>query len=106
MYHVVFLVKRKAGMSQEAFADYWINQHTPITARVPGLREYRCYPAIGSADDRDPPFDAVAICAFDDEAACRAAMASDEMAAAGADAVNFQTVDGTFGFFATEYKIV
>ena len=106
MYHVVFLVKKKKDMSQDEFVDYWINQHTPLTARVPGLREYRCYTAIGSVDKRDAPFDAVALCAFDDEAACLAAMASDEMAAAGADAVNFQTVEVTFGFFATEYRII
>ena len=106
MYHIVFLVKRKADMTQEQFVDYWINQHTPLTAQVPGLREYRCYPLIASADDRTVPFDAVAYCAFDNEASCKAALASDEMAAAGADAVNFQTVDGTFGFFAREHRLL
>jgi uncharacterized protein (TIGR02118 family) len=93
-------------MTQQEFVDYWINRHTPITARVPGLREYRCYPMIASADDREIPFDAIAYCAFDDEESCRAALASDEMAAAAADAVNFQTVDETYGFFATEYRVV
>lgn len=106
MYHVVFLVKKKAEMTQEQFIDYWINRHTPLTAAVPGLREYRCYPLIASADDRNVPFDAVAYCAFDDEASCKAAMTSEAMAAAGADAVNFQTVEGTYGYFATEYRIV
>jgi uncharacterized protein (TIGR02118 family) len=106
VYHVVFLVKKKADMTQQEFVDYWINRHTPITAQIPGLREYRCYPLIASTDERDVPFDAVAYIAFDDEQACKAALASGERAAAGADAVNFQTVDATFGYFATEYRIV
>ena len=106
MYHIVFLVKKKADMTQEQFVDYWINQHTPLTAAVPGLREYRCYPLIASADEREVPFDAVAYCAFDDEESCKAALASEEMAAAGADAANFQTVDATYGYFAREYRVV
>lgn len=106
MYHIVFLVTKKSDMTQEQFIDYWINRHTPLTAMVPGLREYRCYPLIASADDRDVPFDAVAYLAFDDEESCLAGLASEEMAAAAADAVNFQTIDETFGFFAREYRIV
>jgi uncharacterized protein (TIGR02118 family) len=106
VYHVVFLVKKKSEMTQEEFVDYWINQHSPLTARIPGLREYRCYQLIASIDERDVPFDAVAYIAFDDEQACKAALASGEMAAAGADAVNFQTVDETYGFYAKEYRIV
>ena len=106
MYHVVFLVKKKPEMTQEEFVDYWIIQHTPLTARIPGLREYRCYPLIASIDERDVPFDAVAYIAFDDEQACKDALASGEMTAAGADAVNFQDVDGTYGYFATENRIV
>jgi uncharacterized protein (TIGR02118 family) len=106
VYHVVFLVKKKSEMTQEEFVDYWINEHSPLTARIPGLREYRCYPLIASTDERDVPFDAVAYIAFDDEQACKAALASGEMAAAGADAVNFQTVDETYGFYAKEYRIV
>jgi uncharacterized protein (TIGR02118 family) len=106
VYHVVFLVKKKAGMTQDEFVHYWIHQHTPLTARVPGLREYRCYPLIASTDERDVPFDAVAYIAFDDEESCRAALESGELAAAAGDAVNFQTVEDTYGFFAREYRIV
>ena len=93
-------------MTQEEFIDYWINQHTPLTARLPGLREYRCYPAIGSMGDQTPPFDAVAYIAFDDQAACAAALESDEFRTAVADGANFQTVGETYGFPAREYRIV
>ena len=106
MYHVVFLVTRKPGMSQDEFIDYWINRHTPLTANLPGLREYRCYPMIATMGDQRPPFDAVAYIAFDDEASCTAALESDEFTTAVGDGVNFQNVDETYGFFAREYRIV
>ena len=106
MYHVVFLVTRKPGMSQDEFIDYWINRHTPLTAKLPGLREYRCYPMIAMMGDQPPPFDAVAYIAFDDEATCTAALESDEFTAAVGDGVNFQNVDETYGYYAREYRIV
>jgi uncharacterized protein (TIGR02118 family) len=106
MYHVVFLVTKMAEMSQEEFIDYWINRHTPLTAKLPGLRSYRCYPMIGQMDGPKPPFDAVATLAFENEASCRAALGSDEFKTAVSDGPNFQTVDATYGYFAKEYVIV
>ena len=106
MYHIVFLVTKKADMTQDQFIGYWINKHTPLTAKLPGLREYRCYPAIGSMGDEKPPFDAVAYVAFDDEASCKAALESDEFKTAVSDGVNFQTVEQTHGFFAREFRII
>ena len=105
MYHVVFLVKRHTSMTPEEFAAYWIESHTPFTAKVPGVRAYRCYPAAGAQSDT-PPFDGVAILSFDDEAAYRVAIASPEFAAAIADAANFQDTAVTTSFFAAEHVIV
>lgn len=109
MFHVVFLVKRRAGMDPEEFADYWIGEHTPLTAKVPGVRAYRCYPALGAAaqaGDEEPAVDGVAVLSFDDEAAYRAVLAGPEFAAALGDAPNFQDVAGTTAFFAGEHVIV
>jgi len=105
MYHVVFLVKRRPDLSPEAFARYWIEEHTPFTARVPGVRAYRCYPAAGPPEG-EAPFDGVAVLSFDDEAAYRAAVASAEFAAAIGDAPNFQDTERTTSFFASEHVIV
>ena len=105
MYHVVFLVKRRFDLDQEGFARYWINEHTPLTAKVPGVRAYRCYPAIRTPD-AEAPFDGVAILSFDDEAAYRTAIASPEFAAAIGDAPNFQDTEATTSFFAAEHVIV
>lgn len=105
MFNVIFLVKKKRGMSQEEFIRYWIDEHTPLTAKVPGLRSYRCYPSAGH-DGAEPAFDAVAILEFDDESAWRAAEEGPELAAAIGDAPNFQTADETMAFYAKEYVIV
>jgi uncharacterized protein (TIGR02118 family) len=105
MFTVVFLVKKKPTMTQEDFTSYWIDQHTPFTARVPGVRFYRCYP-MTSHPGAQPPFDAVAVLGFDDEAAWRVAESSPEFAAAIGDAPNFQDTAATMSFFAQERVIV
>jgi uncharacterized protein (TIGR02118 family) len=105
MFTVVFLVKKKSSMTQEEFTRYWIDEHTPFTAQVPGIRSYRCYPMTGYPGS-PPPFDAVATLGFDDEAAWRHAEASPELAAAIADAPNFQDTAATTSFVADERVIV
>lgn len=105
MYHVVFLVKKRADLSQAEFTRYWIDEHTPFTAKVPGVRSYRCYPMV-SYDGPEPPFDAVATLGFDDESAWRNAAASPEFAAAIGDAPNFQDTAATMSFYADETVIV
>lgn len=104
MRHVVFLVKKRPDMSQEEFTRYWIDEHTPLTASVKGVVGYRCYPAAPSQDGA--PFEAVAVLSFADDAAYEAAMASDEFAAALADASNFQDTEATVSFEADEHVIV
>ncbi len=105
MFTIVWLVKKRADLSQEAFIRYWIDEHTPLTAATPGIRAYRCYPMI-SYDGAAPAFDAIALASFDDEAAWRAAEQSAEFQAAVSDAANFQTVEQTQGFNAEEHIIV
>ena len=105
MFHVVFLVRRKVGMTQEEFARYWIGEHTLLTAAVPGVRAYRCYVAAG-APEGEPAVEGVAVLSFDDEAAYRVAVASPEFAAAIGDAPNFQDTGTTTALFATEHVVV
>lgn len=103
MYSVVFLVKKKAGMTREEFASYWINEHTPLTAQVEGVRAYRCFPFHAG---QDGPFDAIAFISFDDRESADRALASPAFARALADAANFQTVEQTLSFTADEHIIV
>lgn len=104
MFTVVWLVKKRPDLSQEEFARYWIEEHTPITAATPGMRSYRCYPMIAHDGDISP-LDGIAYATFDDEAAWKAAQQSPEMQAAIADSVNFQDVDNTRSFYANEFVI-
>lgn len=105
MFTVVFLVKKKPMMTQEEFTRYWIDEHTPFTAQVPGVRFYRCYPMTSHPSDL-PPFDAVAVLGFDDEAAWRTAETSPEFAVAIGDAPNFQDTEATMAFFSQEHVVV
>jgi uncharacterized protein (TIGR02118 family) len=105
MFTVVFLCKKKASMSLAEFTRYWIDEHTPLTAKAPGVVQYRCYPMTGYPD-KEPPFEAVAVLSFADRAAYDLAMESPEFKAALADAEHFQTTEETLGFFADERIIV
>jgi len=105
MFTVVFLVRKSNDMDMETFTQYWIQEHTPLTAKVPGVIGYHCYVAKG-APDGEPAVEGVAILSFVDHAAYDRAMASPEFAAAIGDAPNFQDTSGTTALFADEFVIV
>jgi uncharacterized protein (TIGR02118 family) len=105
VFNVVFLVRKSDEISMEEFRRYWIDEHTPLTAAVPGVRAYRCYTTNG-APEGEPTLEGVAVLSFDDEAAYQVAMASPEFAAAIGDAPNFQNIDATTALFADEHLIV
>jgi uncharacterized protein (TIGR02118 family) len=104
VFTVIFLVKRKESMTQEEFADYWINQHSPLTAKVPGMRSYVCYTTTG-APDGDPAHDGIALCTFDSEEDYQRGIASPEFATAVADGPNFQNTELTTAIFADKHVI-
>jgi uncharacterized protein (TIGR02118 family) len=105
VFTVVFLVKKKPSMTQDEFANYWIGRHTALTAKVPGVRFYRCYPLNGPADGGSP-YEGVAVLGFGDEATWERAAASPELAAALGDAPNFQDTGATKSFYAVERVVV
>lgn len=50
MIKLIAFLKRKPGMTREEFAERWVNEHTKISARLPGLIAYR----INIATERQP----------------------------------------------------
>jgi len=79
------LYKRPEG-GDEALATFWRryrDEHMPLIEKVPGLRGTR----ISNVSRRYTGDDLVALCEmyFDDKVALKAAMGSEEMAAAGAN---------------------
>jgi uncharacterized protein (TIGR02118 family) len=73
MHHVLFFLKRSAGLGRPEFHRWWLEQHRPLAMQLPGLRRYNISHAI---DAEETPFDGVAELWFDDAAAEQAAFAS------------------------------
>lgn len=87
---LVSLVKRKPGMTVEAFRSHANDVHAPLALALPGLRRYGHYYARdGLYAVCEPPFDGVSCMWFDNPDAAKAAMASPEHATAAADLPNF-----------------
>ncbi|HET8524753.1 MAG TPA: EthD family reductase [Thermomicrobiales bacterium] len=105
MFHVIFLVKKSEALTREEFAKYWIEEHTPLTASVPGVTAYRCFVTTG-APEGNAAYDGVAVLAFRDEEAYRRAVDGPEFARAIADAPNFQDTQLTTALFGEEFVIV
>jgi uncharacterized protein (TIGR02118 family) len=105
VFDVIFLVKRNPSMTQAEFADYWVNEHTPLTSKVPGVSSYVCYTTTG-APEGNPVYDGVAILTFENEAAYQNGMASEEFKAAIADAPNFQNTELTTALLANRHVII
>jgi len=103
MHSTVFFVKKKAGMSHADFVKYWIIDHTPLTAKVEGIRSYRCWPF---HEGQGGEYDGVGVITFDDKETADRAFATPAFKAALADAVNFQTTELTIDFTGEEFVII
>lgn len=84
MFKVMSLMKRKDGMSHEAFSKWILEEHVVLARKLPGMRRY--ISNVLHKDAPDAPFDGVSEMYFDDEAAMNAAFGTDEGKAAGGDA--------------------
>lgn len=90
MIKVCELVRRRPGLSVEAFQQHWRDVHGPIVAALPGLRRYvQSHPLPGGYRKGDLPYDGLAELWFDDKDGLRAIAATPEFAAAKADEPNF-----------------
>lgn len=81
MTNICILLKRKPGMSAEAFRDYYENRHTLLAAPyvdTNAMQFIRIYPQglrrmeAPSGDDQpleEPPFDSITLYTFTDDAA-------------------------------------
>lgn len=84
MLKVISLLKRKEGMSFDAFRKWALEEHPPIGERLPGIRRYHM--SVVLEDNPDLPYDAVSEFWFDDDAARQAAFATEAGKAAAEDA--------------------
>jgi uncharacterized protein (TIGR02118 family) len=80
-YKVLLFMKRRPGMTVEAFRDYYENHHVPLCAKyTTGLKRYirryidpLSHPETGPAGE--PPFDVITELWFDDEAVFKGTLA-------------------------------
>jgi uncharacterized protein (TIGR02118 family) len=99
------LMARRPDMSHEEFLKYWNTTHAEITAKVPGLRSYvqnMCLPD----ENGEPPYDGVAVLAFDDDAAMAKALATPEWEAVMDDVPKFLDADRVVIMIADENIVV
>ena len=72
MFKAIILLTRRADMTHEAFADWWLKKHGPLARQLPGLRKLT-FNLVAS----DAGIDGVSELWFDTQAAFEAAYASD-----------------------------
>jgi len=104
----VGFVRRKPGMTFEAFQKHWREVHGPLGAALPSLRRYvQSHPRPSAYDrGRDPAWDGVALIWFDSAPALRAATATPEWDRAKADDGNFIAAGPVAFIITTEHVIV
>jgi uncharacterized protein (TIGR02118 family) len=106
MIKLIALLKREAGMTQEAFKQRWLDEHTKLSGIMPGLLEYRINIATPHQPDdaAGPVYDGTAELWWDSMEAMEAAFASPEGVAAGKDADSF--ADVRLHIYTDEYIVV
>ncbi len=90
MVKLVYCICREPGLPREEFIRYWAEVHSPIGARIPGLRKLVQSYAIPAPEDvRPAAFDGMAELWFEDLAALLRARQSPEWRASTADEAHF-----------------
>lgn len=83
-FKAMILLKRREGLSAEAFRDWWLNQHQPLALGLPGLRRL----VINIARDPSAPYDGCSELWFDSEADFHAAYATEHGQAVARDSLS------------------
>ena len=79
MYKVIALLRRKPGVTEEEFADYWKHVHAPLVrTTLPGLRKYVLNFVEAGRGGEPPAYDGMVELHFDDRAAADRALSSPE----------------------------
>lgn len=106
MVKLIALLKRKPGMTREEFAKRWLAEHTKLSSRMPGLREYRINVATPRQPEgtAEPLYDGTAELWWDSIDDMEAAFASEMGVASGADADLF--ADVRIHIYTDEYMVV
>ena len=105
MKKMIGLMVRRPDLSPDEWRKYWNTTHAEITAQVPGLRSYvqnMCLPD----ENGDPPYDGVAVLAWDDDESMAQSLASPEWAAVMDDVPKFVDIDRAVIMMAEDNVVV
>lgn len=75
--------------NKEEFDEHYFNVHSPLTAKIPGLREMKVTKFTGSPMGGEPPYYLMCEMTYDDIDALNAGLSSDEGKASGKDLMGF-----------------
>ncbi len=107
MVKLIAFLKRKPGLSKGEFTRRWVEEHTKLSTRLPGLRGYRINIATNRQPEGpgpEPVYDGTAELWWDDIEAMEAAFATDLGRRAGEDADGF--ADVRIHLYTTEHVIM
>ena len=102
VFKVMTLLKKKAELSDEEFARYWLGTHVPLAKKMPGLRGY-VVNVVRRPPNREPDYHGVVELWFYDVAGMKKAFASPEGAATQKDTEEFTS--GMTTMYIDEHKI-
>ncbi len=105
---MMFLLKRKAGMSVADFQRYWLEEHAPQIPRDLGILRYvQCHQAPETYASEAPAFDGVAELSFAGHADYEAYWSSERVQTIfAADAPRFLADTGSVGLLVRELRII
>ncbi|MGH2572261.1 MAG: EthD domain-containing protein [Actinomycetota bacterium] len=95
MVRVHIWLRKKEGMSADAFRDYWLNNHAPIARDgYENLRGYVVNLVTRVPEGQEAPYDGVAELTWDDREGFSVDMKRDAAKRATADLANFTAASG------------
>ena len=100
---MMVLLRKRAELSDEEFARYWLERHAPVAEKMPGLRRY-VVNVVRRPQGREPDFHGVVELWFDDVASMKNAFASPEGAATQKDTEAFAS--GLVTMYIDEHPIL
>jgi uncharacterized protein (TIGR02118 family) len=91
MYTIVFVTKRKPGLTREQYLSHYHTTHFQLATKMPGLVSYRQMPIRpdGPRSEDAPDYDAVSEYVFDSDEAAMASWASPQGRATDDDTGEF-----------------
>ena len=92
MTKMIFVARKRSGITEDEFITYWQQIHAPLAAAIPGIRQYVIYPVMWSSSV-DPVCDGLSEMWFDSRARLQEGLTSSEGRRMFADLTNFCSRD-------------